>query len=243
MTVAAESWPPDIFVLVPAYRAVSSLKMFLPELLASVPADQVCVADDGSNDGTGNLCVALHVPYVSHPVNRGKGATLSSGFDYLRANRNPAWIITMDADGQHAVGDLPLFVRAARGNPEVGIIAGRREARPGKMPAARILSNTITSKILSLLAGRHIHDSQCGYRAYSARLLAVIACRFPRFEMESEIILRACNRGFSVDFVNVQTLYFRTHSHISLVADTLRWLRAVFTIFLELRSHRDSIHA
>ena len=92
-----------------------------------------------------------------------------------------------------------------------------------------------TSLVLSLLTGRHILDSQCGFRAYSARLLATAPCRFSQFEMESEIIMRACNRGFSVDFVSVQTLYFSAPSHISPITDTLRWLRAVITIFLELR--------
>ncbi len=239
MTPQPAGWPPEVFVLIPAYNAALSLKRLLPQLLATVPGSQVCVADDGSADGTREVCSGFNTLYISHLVNKGKGAVLAKGFAYLVAEKRALWIVTMDADGQHAVEDLPRFLEAIAATPGAGIIAGRREARPGKMPPARIVSNTLTSLVLSLLTGRRILDSQCGFRAYSARLLSAAPCRFERFEMESELLMRACSLGFSVDFIDVQTLYFSTQSHISHVADTARWLRAVITVFLELRHHNQ----
>jgi glycosyltransferase involved in cell wall biosynthesis len=235
MTQRQLQWPADTFVLVPAYKAAAALNLLLPQLLKAVPAPNVCVADDGSRDGTQDVCRRFAVEYVSNPVNKGKGAVLAKGFSHLIGDKGASWVITMDADGQHAVADLPVFQQAIRQAPDAGLIVGRRTMRPGAMPLSRICSNMLTSAFLSQLTGRRILDSQCGFRAYSGRLLAAAPCRFERFEMESEIIMRACRLGFSVNFVNVQTLYFSTQSHISHVADTLRWLRAVITIFLELR--------
>jgi glycosyltransferase involved in cell wall biosynthesis len=235
MTQRQLQWPADTFVLVPAYKAAAALNLLLPQLLKAVPAPNVCVADDGSRDGTPQVCGGFEVACVSNLVNKGKGAALAQGFSHLTGDKGASWIITVDADGQHAVADLQVFLQAIRQAPEAGLIVGRRTMRPGAMPLARICSNMLTSAFLSLLTGNRILDSQCGFRAYSGRLLAAAPCRFERFEMESEIIMRACRLGFSVNFVNVQTLYFSTQSHISHVADTLRWLRAVITIFLELR--------
>jgi glycosyltransferase involved in cell wall biosynthesis len=230
------SWPPDIFILVPAYQSAESLRQLLPVLFTIVPRENVCVSDDGSNDGTGGVCAEQSVSYVSVDINEGKGAALSRGFKFLLAEKNASWVITMDADGQHAVSDVPKFLAEIRlRRPDAGIIIGKRSMTIGAMPAPRIFSNTITSFFLSLLAGARIHDSQCGFRAYSARLLSSVACRFPRFEMESEIILRALTARFTVSFIPVQTLYFSSKSHISVIADTLRWLRAVASIWLELR--------
>lgn len=233
-------WPSGIFVLVPSYKSAPSLERLLPKLIAALPASNVCVVDDGSHDGTEAVCAKNGVLYVSNLVNKGKGAALAKAFLYLIAEKGTSWIITMDADGQHSVDDIPLFIRRIREAPGAGIIIGRRDMRPGKMPLARIVSNTLTSLLLSLFTGRRILDSQCGFRAYSAACVNAAPCRYLRFEMESEIIMRACSRGFSIDFVPVQTLYFSTRSHISHVADTLRWLRAVIAVVLELRSKKQA---
>jgi glycosyltransferase involved in cell wall biosynthesis len=235
MTQLSTPWPAGVFVLIPSYKAAPSLSRLLPELLRAVPPSNVCVADDGSHDGSDEMCRGFGVLYVSNLVNKGKGAALAKGFDFLTKEKVASWIITMDADGQHSIADLPVFLDAIIVEPGAGIIIGRRDMRPSKMPVARICSNTLTSAFLSLLAGANIPDSQCGYRAYSARLLAAAACRFSRFEMESEIIMRALRLGFPVDFVKVQTLYFSSQSHISHIADTLRWLWAVVSTFAELR--------
>jgi glycosyltransferase involved in cell wall biosynthesis len=229
------SWPEDVFVLIPAYKAAESLRAMLPGLLAVVPPRFICVSDDGSMDDTVTVCGERGVLYVSSKVNEGKGAALSRGFRFLLDNNKPSWIITMDADGQHAVSDIPEFLHGIRNNPCAGIIIGRRSKTPGTMPLARIFSNTVTSLLLSILAGTRISDSQSGFRAYSARLLAAVECRYNRFEFESEMILRACAGHFSVSFIPVQTLYFSSQSHIAVVPDTLRWLRAVVSLWIELK--------
>jgi glycosyltransferase involved in cell wall biosynthesis len=236
MTGSAFSWPTDVFVLIPAYRAASSLRAVLRGLFTIVPPENVCVSDDGSHDDTGDVCRELAVHLVSSETNEGKGAALSRGFHFLLAEKKASWVFTMDADGQHAASDIPKFLSEIRANPGAGIIIGKRStAFGGGMPFARIFSNTVTSFMLSALAKSDIPDSQCGFRAYSARLLSSVTCRYKRFEMESEIILRAREKGFSISSVAVQTLYCSTQSHISVVADTLRWLKAVVSIRTELR--------
>jgi glycosyltransferase involved in cell wall biosynthesis len=239
---SASAWQPDVFVLIPAYKSAASLLTMLPGLFTVVPPHNVCVSDDGSKDGTDAVCKEHGVLYVSSDVNEGKGMALSLGFKFLLDNKKASWIITMDADGQHAPEDIPAFLAEIRRLPDAGIVIGRRSMTPGTMPVPRIFSNTVTSFLLSLLARNSIADSQCGFRAYSARLLSSVTCRFPRFEMESEIILRACAARFSVSFIPVQTLYFSTQSNISVVADTLRWLRAVISIWIELR-RKAHVHA
>ena len=112
---------------------------------------------------------------------------------------------------------------------------GRRDLSYKNMPLPRIISNTITSQILSVLTGRKIADSQSGFRIYSAELLKRVHCKYTRFEMESEIILKASSLHFSIGFVKVQTLYFNHTSQISHLKDTLRWLRAVADVSKDMR--------
>jgi len=199
------------------------------------PALNVCIVDDASFDETGTIAKINETHYIRHAVNLGKGAALSNGFNFLVHQKQARWVLTMDADGQHSVDDIPALLAYVAKHPETGICIGKRDLSFKNMPLPRIFSNVITSKILSLLTRIKIADSQSGFRVYSAELLKQVRCVYPRFEMESEIILKACDLHFSIGFVKVQTLYFNRTSHISHLKDTLRWLKAVVDVSREIR--------
>jgi len=222
----AAPWPEHVYVLIPSYKSAHTLQSFLPELLHAVPAEAVCVVDDGSIDGTDTVCRAQNVHCIIHPANRGKGAALAAGFGYCLA-KNATAVLTLDADGQHSPADLPGFLAAFKANPGCGMIIGKRSMRPGHMPLARIFSNSLTSYFLSCITGIPVLDSQCGYRLYSRTFLESITIQYARFEMESEVIIKAAMLDFPVPFIPVQTLYLKGTSHISHIADTIRWIFAV----------------
>jgi glycosyltransferase involved in cell wall biosynthesis len=243
MTAAASvtPWPGSCYILIPAYQAAQGLQALLPALAQTIPADRILVGDDASGDESVRICSRYGVGSFSLLVNQGKGAVLRRGFDLLR-QRGAQWILTMDADGQHSVDDIPAFIEASRRFPDAAMIIGSRRMRPGTMPLARICSNGLTSGLVSVLTGRRIRDSQCGFRLYSARFLAAITIRYPRFEMETEVILKACHQRFPIHFIPVQTLYCSTQSHISHLRDTLRWIRAVGQVWLAMRKENAQGH-
>jgi len=232
-------WPANTYILIPSYQSADRLGPFLRDLLTAVPAGRVCVVDDGSTDGTVDVCARVNVTCLSHGANAGKGAALRTGFAHLAGGAE--WVITMDADGQHSPDDLPLFLEAQKLAP-AGLCIGARDMRLGVMPPARIISNRLTSAILSILAWRRIRDSQCGYRMYPRELIASIHIEYDRFQMESEIILKAAAKKFSIRFVPVRTLYLRGgSSHIAHFADTARWAAAVVKVWLGIKSRGKNL--
>ena len=232
-----ENWQTDVYILIPAYNASHQLLQLIPSLLSLVPRNRIYIVNDGSNDNTDEICSSFNIRCLSRRKNEGKGAALKIGFSYL-IERGAQWIITMDADGQHAVEDIPSFIGMIKQYPHAGIIGGARKLTPGSMPIARVFSNRITSLFLSLICQRKILDSQCGFRLYSTELLNGISLHYKRFEMESEIILKNCFSGFQIFFVPIQTLYCSDQSHISHVKDIIRWIRAVFNIWLEYKINK-----
>ncbi|HEX3020749.1 MAG TPA: glycosyltransferase family 2 protein [Chitinispirillaceae bacterium] len=235
-----QKWPDDTFVLIPSYKSADLLQQFLPRLLKIVPDKQICIVDDASGDNTESVCASYCLTCIKHPVNTGKGGALDTGFRFL-IDKKASWIITMDADGQHAPEDLNNFLDSVQKNPSLGICIGSRCMKIGVMPFPRICSNRITSFILTLFTGVPILDSQCGYRIYSAELLKKIKIEYMRFEMESEVIIKAANLGFQIGFTNVQTLYLSGLSHISHLKDTLRWVRAVIRVWFKCRKRNQII--
>jgi glycosyltransferase involved in cell wall biosynthesis len=211
-------------ILIPAYNAAAYLGETLGPLLARVGAARVAVIDDGSTDGTAARAEAAGVVCLRHDANRGKGSALMTGLLWAR-DKEWRWAVTMDADGQHASGDLDAFA-AAPVAEDTAILVGRRGIRGTPMPWHRRFSNALTTRMISRLAGKPVFDAQCGFRMY--RLDAVAAAGYPRegrFEWESQALVLACRKGFSILPVDIATVYTDNGSHMRLALDTLRFLK------------------
>lgn len=222
-------------VVIPAYKAYGELKESLPRLLEFVSPSQVYVVNDGIFDRTEELCTCYSVNYLVHEQNQGKGAALRTAF--ARIPDTYEWIITLDADGQHLPEELSRFEHAGlKAKEDVAIICGARSMRLGIMPPERIFSNRMTSIALSIFLGQWVKDTQCGYRAYRTTVVKELETTYDRFEMESEILIRAAKKSLTIGSVPISTVYLEEGpSHISHVKDTLRWIRGVLVTLMRVK--------
>ena len=95
------------------------------------------------------------------------------------------------------------------------------------MPFHRILSNVITSKILSIVTGQKIMDSQCGYRMIHRDIISKLELNEKGFQLESEMIVEVAKMRVKIDFVDIPTIYNQSGSSINNVKDTLRFIRYI----------------
>jgi glycosyltransferase involved in cell wall biosynthesis len=211
-------------ILIPAYNAAAFIAATLRPLLDLLPPERIAVVDDGSTDGTGDAVERLGVTCLRQGRNRGKGTALMAGMDWA-SGKGWTWAVTLDADGQHSPADLAAFWEAPVAG-DTGIVVGRRALAGTSMPPHRRFSNWLTTRMTSALAGRPVHDAQCGYRMY--RLEAVKSAGLPpegRFEWEAQALVLCCRAGWNVLPVDIATLYTDNGSHMRIAADTLRFLR------------------
>jgi len=186
----------------------------------------VLVVDDGSQDATGREAREAGAAVVRHEVNRGKGAALKTGFDYAAAHGYDA-IVTMDGDLQHDPAAIPAFLDALR-TGKGDIVVGSRMRAVGDMPGIRIWTNRTTSRVVSLLTGQEIPDSQSGYRIMRTGAVSGLPLATTRYDTESEILIRAGRRGARIASIPIESIYTGGVSHINPFVDTLRFLRLVF---------------
>lgn len=166
--------------------------------------DFVIAVNDGSTDDSAALLLGTeNLVLISNEQNSGKGFALRIGFNRA-LELNADIILTLDADDQHKPEHIPVFLEGIK---DCDIVIGNRMNDLKTMPAHRILSNKITSFLLSKKLGVEIKDSQCGFRAYRSEVLRRVETSLNGFEAESEIIVKAVRNNFKIRFVDIPAVY------------------------------------
>jgi glycosyltransferase involved in cell wall biosynthesis len=214
-----------IAVVIPAYNAGRTIAELVQRVREFVDPQDVVVIDDGSQDETSGLAQQAGATVLKHERNQGKGEALKTGFGHVRA-RDYAAVITMDADLQHSPDSIPDFIRRAQDFS--GILIGTRERNLKIMPFARWLTNHLTSVIVSILSGVTVRDSQSGYRLIPVEVLREVRLKSRKYDLESEILIKAARKGFGIGEVSISTIYRNGKSFINPLVDTGRFIRLMW---------------
>ena len=213
--------PANCAGVIPCFNEGSSIAPIVNAIRRHLPV--VIVVDDGSTDKTPVLARTAGAEVVRHGRNLGKGASLKTGLS--RALKHGfEWALTLDGDGQHAPDDLPGFMTCAE---ETGarLVVGNRMDNAAAIPWLRRLVNGWMSRKISQRAGRHLPDTQCGFRLIHLETWAGLPLKTKHFEVESEMLLAFLAAECRVEFVPIQVIHRKRSSHICPVADTVRWWR------------------
>ncbi len=192
-------------------------------ILSQLP---VLVVDDASEDETCREALTAGAPVLIRTATRGKGSALSAGMALL-ATWGATCIICLDGDGQHDPRFIPKFIHKAEQG--YSIVIGNRLHDKRYMPLPRIISNTLTSLVISLFAGQLVRDSQCGFRLLCCDALT-LAPTDPGFMYESEQLFLAARAGLRIGYVDVSTIY---RSNAAMRFHVLKDVKDFLRIFLQ----------
>ena len=197
-------------VVIPTYNEVESIGVLL-DALKLLPVD-ILVIDDGSPDGTAELCRARGVEVISRSGKMGLGGAYRTGFA-VALERGYSNVIEMDADGSHQVSDLVKMMEWI-GTSELligsrwvadGAIQNWSKFREYLSKAANAYANVV----LSL----GIKDTTSGLRIYNADLLKrmdISTIRSEGYCFQIEMTRRVIARGGSIGEIPI-TFIERAH--------------------------------
>lgn len=174
-------------ILIPAFneeKVIGSVIETLPKNLPGINTIETVVVNDGSSDKTAQIAKEKGATVISHPINRGLGGALGTGFEYARRN-NHDLLITFDADGQHNAENIKAVVKPLA-EKKADVVIGSRLVNPKGMPWYRIVGNFGLNLFTFLFYWVWTTDSQSGFRGFSRKAFQEIRIASDRMEVSSE---------------------------------------------------------
>jgi len=191
MSLATNSTPPDVSVLVPAKDEADNLAEFVRltrEAMLPLPyAVELVIVNDGSHDGTAHLLDDLSakhpfVKVVTHRAQRGIADALKSGADAARGRV----LVYYPADLQYLPSDIPSLVEPILAG-QADVVTGTKQGQYNK----RLVSG-IYNALCRWLFGVRVKDLN-SVKAYRREIMDAVPMRpdWHRF-----MVVIAASQGF-----------------------------------------------
>jgi len=218
-------------VIIPVFNERATLQELLEAVSESTIAGQeVIVVDDGSTDGSLQLLqeelAPLYSKLLTHPVNRGKGAALRTGF----AAATQDIVLVQDADLEYDPVQYPRLIEPIL-NDKADVVYGSRFV--GAAPHRVLyfwhrLGNGLLTLLSNMLSNLNLTDMETCYKVFRRDVIQSITLEEERFGFEPEITAKVARMNLRIYEVGI-SYYGRTYSE----GKKIGWrdgIRAVFCI-------------
>ena len=220
-----------VSIVIPCYNEKDTIEKIV-EAVLRVPLEsrEIIVVDDCSDDGTQAVLkekVSQMVDQIIyHPINRGKGAALRSGF----AAATGDVILVQDADLEYSPADYPVLLEPLMSG-KADVVFGSRFM--GGQPH-RVLffwhmaGNRFLTLLSNMFTNLNLTDIEAGYKAFKASLIKSIQIEEDRFGVEPEIVAKLARKNCRIYEVGI-SYHGRTYSE----GKKINWkdgVRAIYAI-------------
>lgn len=213
-----------VSIILPARNEARGLSTLLPNLRLLMPAAEIIVVDDGSNDSTAEICESHGVKRVAHLYSIGNGAAVKTGARTAKSEI----LIFMDADAQHDPADVPRLL--AKLDEGYDMVVGARESDT-HAGTHRALGNSVFNWLASWMVHHKVDDLTSGFRAVRADKFRKFIHLLPNgFSYPTTITMSFFRAGFMVGYLPIRAKLRLGTSHLNPMRDGMRFLLIIIRI-------------
>lgn len=204
---------PRAVVLMPTYNERENLEAILDAVVGAQPGFHVCVIDDGSPDGTGEIAdrYAARDPRIKVLHRAGKeglGKAYLAGFAWALAQpERYTHVFEMDADFSHDPKYLGPLLEACEAGADVAV--GSRYVPGGDTVGWTVLRKAISrggGLYSRFVLGVDVQDLTTGYKCFCRHVLEALPLDrifTTGYGFQIEMTYRAIKKGFRVEEVPI----------------------------------------
>lgn len=189
---------------------------------------EIIFSDDGSKDGCGDMVREMNLPCVhviSYGQNMGKGYAVRTAM--LAAEGD--FVMFTDADLAYGTDVIKQVYETFLANPDASVVIGSRNLHKdgyAGYTAIRKLASKVYIKVLSVVGGFKLSDSQCGCKAFSGEAVKKIfpRCEINRFAFDFECILWAVKYCMKIVEMPVKIINHR-ESTVHVFRDSFKMIK------------------
>jgi glycosyltransferase involved in cell wall biosynthesis len=221
-------------IVIPIYNEAEHLEEILRQINAVEIGmeKELILVDDCSTDGTREILEKLQnspentAKIFYHEINRGKGATLRTGFQHITGEIT----LVQDADLEYDPQDYPKLLEPILTNKADVVYGSRFMAGRQEGLLRSYLANRFLTSLSNFVNGTKLTDMETCYKVIKTDILKDISLCSDRFGFEPEITAKLAKRKCKI--VDVPISYRGRDYH---EGKTVSWKDGVAAIFHILR--------
>ena len=161
-----------VLVIIPAFNEEQNIVNVVEELKRVCPHMDYVVVNDGSTDGTAELCRERGYHLLDLPVNLGLAGCFQTGMKYAY-RKGYSYAIQFDGDGQHR----PEYIDVMKKKMLEGydIVIGSRFIQGKKDYSSRMIGSRLIGGAIRLTTGVKLTDPTSGMRLFSRPMIREFA--------------------------------------------------------------------
>lgn len=189
-----------VLMIIPAYNEELNIENTVKKIIKynkeSTNKIDYVIINDGSTDGTKQICEKNNYNVINLIHNLGIGGAVQTGYKYALEN-NYDVAIQFDGDGQHDENYIDSLVKEIDNG--ANFVIGSRfiaDLSEFKSSSTRRMGIKILSMLIKICTGKKIYDPTSGFRAADKKVIRLFANHYPTEYPEPESTTELIKRGF-----------------------------------------------